>query len=499
MALAVGVAIVVRSALAISDEVVFNDGPGFIRIAEALGRGDFRDALSHPFHPLTSWAMLALHAALGVGLEAAGKVLSVVSGGVATAALYGLARAGLGPRIAWISALLFAVHPRMAVVGSGVQSDGLHLALVLLALALGWWGLRERRPSLALGAGVGCGLAYLTRPEGLAVAVVFCAALGATILWRRIRPGPGLLLAGAFSVGLLGVSGPYLVTLHQVSGEWTLTHKKSLARALSFDALGAGAGAAREETLQQPTGALGATVSPRAPDTALGELVWDGLRAIHPAFGVLVLLGFRLRRPSAHTLYLLGFVGVIAVTLLLLRLDAGYVSRRHWLASAALLLPFAARGLVDGVQVLARDWLGEGAVPRLASAAVGVVVAGFALHAFLDREEPVKLARKEAAVWLREVQAPQSIAAPRSRIAYYAGAARHLEVPKTNDPAEFVREVRSSGAEFLLAEEEWIPPALRAGGRGLLPLHRVSYDQGVVLVFRVEEALVSDVGAGGQD
>jgi hypothetical protein len=189
----------------------------------------------------------------------------------------------------------------------------------------------------------------------------------------------------------------------------------------------------------------------------------------------------------------LGYAALFFVLLMGLHLEAGYVSRRHWLVPVAMLLPFAARGLFDGAHVLGRDRFDNTFRRRLASGVVAIVVFGFVLHAALDREEPVKLARKEAALWLRAAESPLSVSAPRSRLAYYSGAERHVRVPETSDPAEFVRELRAGGAMFLLAETDWVPRALWEGGLGLRPLHRVPYQDGEVLVFRVEEP---DVAAG---
>ena len=78
------------------------------------------------------------------------------------------------------------------------------------------------------------------------------------------------------------------------------------------------------------------------------------------------------------------------------------------------------------------------------------------------------------------------MAAPRSRGAYYAGAERYVPIPPTDDPREFLRELRSAGAEFLVLELERVPARLRHGAPGLRPIHRVPYPGGAVVVFRNE-------------
>jgi 4-amino-4-deoxy-L-arabinose transferase-like glycosyltransferase len=315
--LVVALAVGLRAIVSISEEIIFGDGPEFVRIAEALARGDLREALGHQFHPLTSAAMALVHVVAGVSLEGAGRIVSVLAGGAATAALYGLAHAGWGPKAALVAALLFAVHPRMIAVSSSVQSDGLHLALFLSAALATWGALSRQSARAALAAGLLCGLAYLTRPEGMAVCAVFGVGLGALLLSRRVQATRAFALGCAFSVAVLAVSGPYLVALRESSGSWTLTQKKSVAGILQVDRLASPAPVSPED----PTGTSRPHPAPqrRQParlakgggvGAAVGEVVHDGIRALDPIFLALVLLGVRLRQPSAHTLYVLAYAGL---------------------------------------------------------------------------------------------------------------------------------------------------------------------------------------------
>jgi hypothetical protein len=104
----------------------------------------------------------------------------------------------------------------------------------------------------------------------------------------------------------------------------------------------------------------------------------------------------------------------------------------------------------------------------------------------LDREEPVKLARKDAVLWLRNAEPVQVLSAPRSRLAYYAGADRWVPVPAARDPAKFAQQLRASGAEFLIVEEGSVPDEVWEGTLDLRLLHQVAYADGRVLVFQVE-------------
>jgi predicted membrane-bound mannosyltransferase len=238
--LVVALAVGVRAASGFADVVVFNDGPEFVRIAELLGRGEVREALAHPFHPLTSAAMAVLHAVTGVSLETAARAVSVLSGGVAAAAVYGIANAALGPRVALVATLLFAVNPRMVASSSSVQSDGLHLPLFLVAVLLGWRALDTKRTAPAVGAGLLCALAYLTRPEGALIAAVFGVWLFVEVVARRTSLFGAVRLGMAFASPFLMAAGLYLIALSQEAGKVTVTEKKLKAtRQLGADALDA--------------------------------------------------------------------------------------------------------------------------------------------------------------------------------------------------------------------------------------------------------------------
>ena len=166
---------------------IFNDGPVFISAAESLARGDLDGLLRSPQHPVTSSLIAALSASTTLDPETAGRVLSVGFGGAAGALLYGLARDQFGARIALVAGLLFAIHPRLIATASNVQSDGIYLFPLLLAAWLAWRALEAGRTGAALGAGLACGLAFLTRPEGVSVGVVLLAWLGLDALCAIVR------------------------------------------------------------------------------------------------------------------------------------------------------------------------------------------------------------------------------------------------------------------------------------------------------------------------
>jgi hypothetical protein len=212
---------------------VFDDGPRFLAIARAIDAGWWSAALRDAFHPLYPLLTAATHAVLrrpdaAAGWEAAGALVSVLGGAAAVGFLFLFLRDAFGRGPAWCGALLLAVHSRAIEYASDVQSDGLYLALFAAGLWAGWRAWRERAPGWAAFAGAMAGLAYLTRPEGLGLALVLGALGTLSIAAQRWpwRAGARWLAALALATGVC--MAPYVAALHALTGTWTLTNKKSV-------------------------------------------------------------------------------------------------------------------------------------------------------------------------------------------------------------------------------------------------------------------------------
>ena len=491
-------AVLARTIEALQEPLVFNDGPRFIAAAAAMQRGEWSLALGEPFHPLTSAGMAILSALGGLTLEASGELLSVLAGGVAAAALYAFTRAQFGSDVAILASLAFAVHPRLVQSSSGVQSDGPYLAATVVAVACIWRALATRRPGAAFAAGLACGAAYLVRPEGLLVALVFGGWL-ATDLWRRrTELAQALAQGGAFAAALALVAAPYVLALHSMTGSWTLSQKKSVTALLEVRAEATPARAPAPFVTVSPDLAS-AGLAPSTPAAAevaagagwtarvaraLGEMAYDFLRAFTPTALALSLCSVSRGIPSRASLFLLSQVGAIALLLLGVHLSAGYVSRRHWLTAATLLLPFAARGL-QRLSELSAPWTKLLERRRWLAPALGAaVLAGFLIHSALPRGEEDKRARQRAAEWLRETARPAVVATQRARDAYYAGATRHVALANLSAPEAIVGAARIGGARFLLVDEALLLGTV-AAPLGATEVHRVPYPGGAVTVFEV--------------
>jgi len=516
--------------------VVFDDGPIFIYVAEAMAAGNWTAVLQHPYHPLYSVGVWLGGAVLG-DYETAAVALSIVSGTVAVALLYGLLRDAFDLRTGLIGAAILAVHPRAVLFTSDVQSDSLYMALFLAGLFLigrlvfASEGRSTRSTAgLVAATGVVIGAAYLTRPEGIGLAVV-AAAVGGVMLWSgRWRWNSGILLSAALCLGLGLAIAPYVLALRAETGAWMLSQKKSVAELLGFARHDPGpnavwVAAARARPLSQPRIATPSALPratdrpPPSPDRSTPERIFDALHVMGDAtlsgfrydMLLLMVLGIASCRgvPGSRG-WLFGGVAVIyLVVLVALALNAGYVSRRHALTPliplfgyAALGVPVAGRILLSGGSKL-RGLLGLSPPSQAVGAGVVTasderwstllglsVVVALALPSDLAARRSDRLAVRQAAEWLQAAkEAPLAVATGRLRIAYYAGG---RFVPLPSAPKEgMMSYLRAREAGYVIVDEAKVGQhtGLRAAqAEGLRLIHRETVEGRSAAVFEVTPA-----------
>lgn len=306
--------------------------------------------------------------------------------------------------------LLAALLPLNVWLSAEAMSDQLHLALYLLGALL-----LLRLDSLAAAAACGLvgGLAFLTRPEGLVVAVAGLVALAVRREARgRGRLGRAVGLAAAFML----CAAPYWA----VTG--TLT-AKSAKNPLNWLRRGAPAAAGTGErgTFGTPTAVAAAGHSPRqAARTAdcgrqppllfakleLRQYAWYALvpqallelfragRVVVPLLALPALLHLRRRLLRPPLIGVTACAGVHFGLTVLLLWKSQYLHPRHLLVVVALLTPFAALTLAYLVALLGGG--GRRVGPVLVVMAAALPLAGYALRQphYADRYLP------EVARWM---------------------------------------------------------------------------------------------------
>lgn len=421
--------------------VMFNDGPIFLAMAEAIGEGRWDEVLAHPYHPLYP-ALIAFVGVFPVGLETAAVVVSVLGGLLSIAAVFWFVRDAFDVEIAWLAAWLVALHPWAVDFSADVMSDGLYAGLYLVGFAAMARAIEHPTVKNTLVCGVACGLAYLVRPEGaglLIACVLLLLARGWLDRSQRNRMLLGcavLLLAGAI------VIVPFVVVVGQQTGEFVLTQKKSISSLVGVDEK---AGLTSTDPMFSSLPLPEQAVRADGQGARLPSRNWTGfleaiLRVAATSLAVFrfelvpfLLLGLWASRSNRKPWreVILGLPIVLYSGLLVLLVwGVGYVGRRHalapWLPVAGLVAlgwRFLCTRMADWGDRRNVSLLSRLRTPQASVLALFVVLlicwgARDARPRRLDRA-PVRL----AAEWLAENH-PDSgpVAAQKLRTAYYAGA-----------------------------------------------------------------------------
>ncbi len=488
-----------RAGAALRTAAIFNDGPSFLRVAGLFHQGEWSAALSHHYHPLYPF-LVSLVARLTGGFESAGVVLSVVAGALGVLALHAFLRRAFDARVAWVGGMLFAVHPYAAIFSADVQSEGLYFTVFLATVAGLWRAVTERSVPWAAVSGALAGVAYWIRPEGLGLAAVGGAFAALRLFQGRWTVPFFARWGAALALGAIVVAAPYVIHLHEETGEWMLTQKKSIAdltrRVAPYGMPDAGVPDRQRwvpPPMRRPVPRQAAMLparidfEPRSVAAAV-EILAVAASALHPAVVLLLGIGiFALRgRPGGRGPFLLLIVGLYGVVLYGLALNVGYLQRRHVLGPllpllgyAAIAVPVVGRGLLRAVR------------PRFAARrSRSPVWVGLALTATLTLPKTLavhrdeRIATRRAAEWLaarRDLTGP--VAAAKYRAAYYAREAFiHLSRGGSEaDPGL----LRRAGARFLVVDDVQIAslPGLAARQADLAELYRVEASGRTAFVY----------------
>jgi len=512
-ALLFGFSAILRWLVSLRILAIFNDGPRFLRVAQLMEEGRWLDALSHPYHPL--YPLTVRLAKLGTSdWETAAVGASIVGGSLAVVALYFFLREAFDPTLAWVGGALMAAHPYVLVFSADVQSEGVYLACFLGAIAFLWRALCGAGERYAFAAGAAAGLSYLTRPEGLGVTLVGAGfGLGLLLLgkWSAAKSARFVL---ALATGTALLAAPYVMVLHSLSGEWSLSRKKSLANLAVTESyvppaldemteptppahlpseLEAAPPRIRSvvqlepipESLEpvrdrEPAALIDGRASGRLTGAAL-DLVRNAVSSLRIELALLTVIGLVAYRgkPGRRGLLIGSLLLLYGIVLFGLTLNVGYLSRRHVLPPLLPLLGYAAVGLgiVGGALVsgAARVLGRRPSLHRAWGTAVGLsIVLLVGLPKGLSPHRVERVAERRAAEWLRG-QEPRvgAVAAEAPRAAYYAG--RPLVPLVRGSEVSSYQALVTSGARFAIVDEAKFDDYTgfrEALGTGLYLIHR---------------------------
>ena len=364
----------IRFYLMITQKVVIeNEGAEYARMAENFlaGKGllssleNQPNLMYAPLYPL----LISFVTLFTRNSELAGRLVSVVSGGLLILPMYFIALRLYGRRTAQMSAGLVALHPMLIGFSNTVLTEGVYLTLMMTSVYFGLRCMESESPWSCGLVGIFWGLAYVTRPEaiGLLVLTVFLVCVSGFILRRRswkIIQSSGIIIA---SFGLIAI--PYLGFLRTQTGKFILEAKSKLNYTIGtrFNsgmpynqaAWGISQDLAEEGPLREsyryaafspyPTDLL--TLARYVATTAMRnkEGVYQTLVSSYAGFGpfllVLVFLGWFGEDWNQHRLIAEMFLFCILIFMILILLSAHLLQFRYFLPILPLVLIWASKGI----------------------------------------------------------------------------------------------------------------------------------------------------------
>jgi Dolichyl-phosphate-mannose-protein mannosyltransferase len=496
-------------------QVAARDSIGFIRYALNLESPPLAasrlEVLKQSLHPpgypvavlLMSWPVRALSDSTECdAMVRSAQLVSVFSGVLLALSMYFLGRRLFGPVVALLTTALFQVLPVSVQVTSDGLSDGLFLLLAATTLWLGVRALEQPSWLRFLACGMGAGLAYLVRPEGLmlvaaaGLALVFGRKLAAPSRWRQVLPNGLALVAGA-----LLIAGPYMALIGGITNKPTgggLLHGEDPDKIWKARPVEMG----ERPFYSLPLGAWwndGINKGESRFLWATQSLFMEWLRSSHYLPGVLALFGLwlmrrRLREPAM--LFLVVLAGMHAALLWLVAARAGYVSQRHTLLIVLVCCFFAAAAMLVVASWLAYGWRSHGARPTeqglLARrtfwcVALSALLVALSLPAATKALHGNRLPHKNAGLWLAENASPHDqIIDPFKWAEFYAGRSLRVE-PNWNVHAGNLYVVLEPNSPNPHSRLPWLPRAEYLARTACAVYHwpeQVPLDQAKVVVYR---------------
>jgi len=435
------------------------DGTEYVRFAEALRAGHLFTSVFPPGYPV----LVALARVLVADRVIAAALVSLVCGALLPVPVWWLARRALGARLAWLPALLVALHPLLAVFSALTMSESAYL------LAL-YGGLALAGAARGGGAGAALGAAFAIRPEALVPA----ATLAVGGAWRVARGVARPRTLGMAAAAFLVLAVPCWIWFHATLGEWTLTPKVGALRPVVTD------WRTDEPRLRPPagerTGLLerlarnGPAAARQYPDNVLAHghaLLW-----LWPAPLLLLSLAGLARRRGLEAVPLLHLV---ALPLLGLSEQPRFVLSAVPALAILVAVPFARAGrrLRAGLALLLLGgavWCGIDVAPHFTRPFDG----------WID-------AHQKAGLWLSGVAEPGAVVMDRKPwVAFYAN--RGYRVTPDEPYETLVSAAVRDGVRYLVVDQK-VTEVFRSQLEPLL------YD----LVFRERERRLELVYVGGRE
>ncbi len=222
--LLIGISFGLRLYAVLMAQGIANDSAVYGFIARDFLKGHFIKGLSFSAAPPLYPFLIYLFSPDTTHVEITGRLLSLFFGTFTIIPLFYLVKEAIGKKEAIFSALLYAFHPYLVTYSGMLLTEATYWGLVVLSVYFFWTGvMKEKLWRMAL-SGVFLGLAYLTRPEGIGYVLVYVAWVVVDGVLRK-KWFKKLILIGVFIPSVFIFVIPYVIYIHQETGQWLISKK----------------------------------------------------------------------------------------------------------------------------------------------------------------------------------------------------------------------------------------------------------------------------------
>jgi 4-amino-4-deoxy-L-arabinose transferase-like glycosyltransferase len=144
-----------------------------------------------------------------------------------------LVKKTIGQKEAIFSALFYTFHPYLVTYSGMMLTEATYWGLLVLSVYFFWTGLKRDKVWRMALSGFFLGLAYLTRPEGIGYILVYLVWITVDGFlkrrWFKTLVSIGALVSSMFIFGI-----PYVIYVHQETGQWLISKKAVEAQSQLF-------------------------------------------------------------------------------------------------------------------------------------------------------------------------------------------------------------------------------------------------------------------------
>ena len=220
----IGISFGLRLYAVLMAQGIANDSAAYGFIARDFLKGHFIKGLSWsaapPFYPF----LIFLLSPDTTHVEIAGRLISLFFGTFTIVPLFYLVKEAVGRKEAIFSVLFYSFHPYLVTYSGMLLTEATYWGLLVLSVYCFWKGLGKQVTWKIGLAGCFLGLAYLTRPEGIGYVLVYLIWI---IVEGILKKGwfKKIVLMGVLILSVLIFVIPYVIYIHQETGQWLISKK----------------------------------------------------------------------------------------------------------------------------------------------------------------------------------------------------------------------------------------------------------------------------------